>query len=939
MAIKIELPFHAFSLRFANGENLCSPVNDMTALRWQTSIASLAGEYRMAFEEKVLNKGNSMALLMEAHAGDYQKSACTVSFKAAKDGISFPEFELVFEYYYQQTPRGCFAIIPMLGLECFSANPDLLNEAVSNAVKLDFAKNKRLRDVRKIVAAIWLDLIKLSHSSIKISVPDLKALDDPLGQKKERLLERVAKILDIDWQVVYGRTKELEQASHILKGNFSKNLLLVGPSGVGKTAMIWELARRTKSQSSIGNIWETNASVLIKELTGDTGWQHQLSLLCEELSQTNDVLFIRNFLELFEIGQYEGNQTSVAEYLRPYISSGQITLFTESTEEELSRIELRSPNYPACFQIIRLEEPRNDLEEIIIKKVNDIARRHNVLVETEAIKETIRLNRRFTPYAGMPGKPIRFLEGILINYFKANPQGNGAPVKIGRGELIAAFCEETALPPFMVDPTQPMKTPQVRAFFKEQLYGQDASIERVVNMLAAVKTALTRTGKPISSFLFVGPTGVGKTEMAKLLSQFMFGDRNKMTRFDMSEYADPYAVSRLVGTGYFSDGLLSSAVRQEPFSLLLFDEIEKAHPSFYDLLLQILGEGRLTDSRGKLVNFCSTIIIMTSNIGAGAQMDSPIGYTEYKASDITAHYLQAVQKHFRPELFNRIDEVIPFEPLGKAVIQKVVTREIELLKKREGIRFRSIDLQIDSGLLGELAKKGFHPKYGARYLQRSIRQLLINPLAKQLNYYNFDDQLVAYARLNEGRIDVKLEADPLAMELLLETLEKIRQSDLSSDSRRNIQRLMEGQAFLNLLNQLDILEQEKEKEGKAFWQNVKKATTYSNFLNIRHTFEKLKAAIEQQEEYNSLVCLDMETYKTSSTEDLKAWKGQLYAAKLELYQALFPAQNRCFLGIYGRDVQAFLRMYKESLLSGTLFVVSRKFTNYVRIKRFTDKVL
>jgi ATP-dependent Clp protease ATP-binding subunit ClpA len=380
---------------------------------------------------------------------------------------------------------------------------------------------------------------------------------------------------------------------------------------VGKTALIWEIARQSEQRGVEGRIWETTASILIKELTKQTGWQDNLSFLCQELTKTRDMLFIRNLMELFEVGKYEGNDMAIADFLRAYLSRGEITLISECTDEEMALIELRSPNYLTFFQIIRLEEPREELERIILRKVLSIAQSRKMDISEEAIREVIRLNRRFLPYSGMPGKPIRFLESLLITEKKRSA--------ITRQEVIRYFCEESGMPAFIIDPQVPMHAAEVRRRFNSSVFGQERAVDVVVDRITFVKTALTRTGQPIASLLFVGPTGVGKTEMAKVLAEFMFGSRDRLTRFDMSEFSSPYAVMRLIGTGYFSDGLLTSAVRREPFSVILFDEIEKAHSSFNDLLLQILSEGRLTDSQGKLVNFCSAIIIMTSNLGAAAK--------------------------------------------------------------------------------------------------------------------------------------------------------------------------------------------------------------------------------------------------------------------------------------------------------------------------------
>ena len=633
--------------------------------------------------------------------------------------------------------------------------------------------------------------------------------------------------------------------------------------------------------------------------------------------RNNDILFVRNLLELFEVGKYVGNDVSMADYMRTFLSRGEVTMITECTEEEFARIQLKNPNYTNLFQIIKLTEPKEELEEIIINKVNDIAKTRKVVLEEEAIKETIRLNRRYTPYAGFPGKPIRFLENLLINRKAISKHVN-------RSEVIRNFCEETGMPQFMVDPNLPMDLTEVEKKFKSNVFGQDKAIHSLTGLLASVKTALMRTGKPIASLLFIGPTGVGKTEMAKVLSQFMFGGRDRMIRFDMSEFSDPYSVMRLTGESYFSDGLLTSAVRREPFCVLLFDEIEKAHRDFYDLLLQILSEGRLTDSSGKLVNFCSTIIIMTSNIGATNLQTNPIGLnTNTDAEQISEHFLSAVQKYFRPELYNRIDQVLPFEPLSKEVVRFVVDRELKLFRKREGVRFRKMDLLIEEKIHNFLSKEGYNSKYGARYLQRAIREKLILPLAKELSTHDYDDQLIVKIKQSGKNLIPTIEADPLGLDLLLEELDKINFADHASDLRRQIYRLQEGHFYVMMLSELDIMERSKEKEGERFWKNKARGIKYTYYIQTIQKIKNLNNQIESHEEELSLSCMDLNAYNPGLIEDLKKWEIDLYQLKISLYAHLNTNANHCSIGIYGTELQEIVGFYCE-LISTQDYTFSAK---------------
>ena len=610
MAFKITIPFYAFTLHLQSGSKVTTALSDKQVMRFGQPISVFAGQYAELLQRKILDKGQYRQILEEYRDGDFFKDQLLVEFPAAPNGLSYPAFQLEFDFFFNKREDGFWGVVPTLSLESFASTYPKLQKRLEDAIRLDFVRNQRLQAVQEIVSAIWYPETELKQVELDLQIPSLQTLEQAEEQGTEKLLPQVAKFLEIKNRVVYGRETELDQFARILKGKFGQNVLLVGPSGVGKTALVWELARQMKRRKIKGKIWETTASTLIKELMRDTGWQENFALLCRELTGGSDRLFLRNLMELFEVGKSEGNDVSMAEYLRNYLSRGEVCLLSECTEEELARIQLKTPNYLSLFHIIRLEEPKENLKTIIQKKVKDIARFQKVQIRLDAIQEVIRLNKRYTPYAGMPGKPIRFLESLLLH------QKTIAGNKIGRSEVIRNFCEETGLPLFMVDPSLPMHPKKIKDAFNQQVFGQKKAVNGVVDMLTNVKMALTRSGKPIASFLFVGPTGVGKTELAKVLAEFMFGQREKMIRFDMSEFSTAFSVMRLLGTDFFQDGLLTSAVRRDPFSVLLFDEIEKAHPNFYDLLLQMLSEGRLTDSSGKLVNFCSTIIIMTSNIGA-----------------------------------------------------------------------------------------------------------------------------------------------------------------------------------------------------------------------------------------------------------------------------------------------------------------------------------
>jgi ATP-dependent Clp protease ATP-binding subunit ClpB len=272
---------------------------------------------------------------------------------------------------------------------------------------------------------------------------------------------------------------------------------------------------------------------------------------------------------------------------------------------------------------------------------------------------------------------------------------------------------------------------------KQRVVGQDAAITAVANAVRAARAGLQDPNRPLGSFLVLGPTGVGKTETARALAEFLFDDEQAMVRIDMSEYQEKHTVARLIGAppgyvGYEEAGQLTEAVRRRPYSVILFDEVEKAHPEVLNVLLQLLDDGRLTDAQGRTVDFRNTIVIMTSNLGS--QWISEPGLSE---EQIRARVMDAVRAHFRPELLNRIDEIVIFRPLGMAEISQIV--DIQLRSLRARLAERKIELVLTPAAKEFIAREGFDPVYGARPLKRTIQKEIVQPLAMKLLQGEFRD--------------------------------------------------------------------------------------------------------------------------------------------------------------------------------------------------------
>jgi energy-coupling factor transporter ATP-binding protein EcfA2 len=316
--------------------------------------------------------------------------------------------------------------------------------------------------------------------------------------------------------------------------------------------------------------------------------------------------------------------------------------------------------------------------------------------------------------------------------------------------VIAGFTRQTGLPEFIIADAMPLDLGAVQAHFADRIIGQPAAVDAMVDLIAMVKAGLSDPTKPLGVYLFIGPTGVGKTQLAKTLAAYLFGDEGRMLRFDMSEYSDPAAIRRLIGVpGAGRDGgegELTRRVRAQPFCVILLDEFEKADPQIFDVLLQVLGEGRLTDAGGQTTSFQNAIVMMTSNLGAGAREQRSMGLSpergrrnepseadESRETRPAPDYWQRrVEEHFRPEFVNRIDQVVVFQPLDQTAMRKIAGREIGDVLLRQGLVRRNVLVEIDPGVLDLLVEHGFTASYGARPLKRAIERLVVLPLARFL---------------------------------------------------------------------------------------------------------------------------------------------------------------------------------------------------------------
>jgi ATP-dependent Clp protease ATP-binding subunit ClpA len=897
MANLFSLPIWTIRLTFSQDISLVSPLLIPETISVNASAKNLAKNLIQRLEKSNLEQGEYLEMLLQAPVLSLENDQLTLSLKAARKHFLYPALTLSFDYSYTQLPNEAYlGFIPALGIEGYAESQEALISVLQRNIELEFSRKKRLKDVRSLISTQWYEKIEAEKQIIETRFHSLSELANLHKRKDQEWLPKIGQSLSYKPQHCFGRKKEVDQLLRALTGQYNRSLLLVGRAGVGKSALIEEAYRMSAAQPGAVKFWETTAARLLQKLTVESGWEESFGQLLQELSQRGDMLYVRNLAQLFEVGAYVGNPISMAEFMRESLALGTVRLITECTDEELANIEARAPGYTSLFQILRVESPPITEQADIVSRRLRVSHPRQTFCKT-AIEETLRLQHRYSLYSGFPGKTVHFLESVLN-------QEDKKEIKLDREAVVQLFCEESGMPRFLVDSRTPLKLKETRLFFQSRLFGQNTAIDIVVNLLASVKTRLTRPAKPIASLLFVGPTGVGKTELAKALAEFMFSDSDRLIRFDMSEFSDEIAVLRLTGDASGGQGLLTNKVRQQPFSVILFDELEKAHYAFYDLLLQVMGEGRLTDAKGQVADFCSSVIIMTSNLGAGISRQRSPGFFESDSSTqaLNKHYLHAVQHFFRPELFNRLDQVIPFNALDLSVLRPIVQREIEKIIARDGLRTRNVILKIEEPVYNYLAELSGKSHYGARQLQRTLHKEVVIPLAILLNRYSFSTSIKITVHIENGiqfRTTIYTQKDRKDQTIsdTKWTLRELTQS--ANQARRLAQQIDEGPVMSELWSKWDILERKRRRQKQQFWQEAFTAHEYGILHQLLDKAKVLLAEIENIEIESSLAFIGINTSVTEVTLSLIEWEKAHQAWQIALLNSVQPETSHCLLNIYG----------------------------------------
>ena len=493
------------------------------------------------------------------------------------------------------------------------------------------------------------------------------------------------------------------------------SVLIVGETGVGKTTFVRRLAKRLlrlkrAKKNAPRRLWSTSADRIVAGMIYLGQWQERCMDMVEELEGEGQFLYVGSLLPLL---RPQSDGSSIADLFAPAVMSGAIPLLAECTPGELVEARRRAPRFLDAFRVLRIEEPRR---ATVVPLLATRAAQLGLDLHPEALDRLVRHLATYSRGRRFPGKGFHLLDWLA----RKKPPGRVDPARAS-----SLYAEHAGLPVDLVADERSATVEELKAKLAAGVVGQDHACRDAARVLARLKAGLADPEKPIGTLLFAGPTGVGKTELAKRVAEVLFGDRERMVRVDMSEYMVPGAVRRLrqVGRGSTS---LAQRVRSQPLSLVLFDEIEKAHPEVFDLLLGILGEGRLTDDIGRLVDFRMTVVVMTSNLGA--DRGRSVGFEASEERD----YTRAVRDFFRPELVNRIDHVVSFRNLAPEDLRRIVTLELTRSRRRAGLGRRRLELIVEEAARDRLAELGWHPSRGARPLRRVIEERVFTPLAGRI---------------------------------------------------------------------------------------------------------------------------------------------------------------------------------------------------------------
>jgi ATP-dependent Clp protease ATP-binding subunit ClpC len=575
-----------------------------------------------------------------------------------------------------------------------------------------------------------------------LAVPTGESILEQLGQN---LTQKAA---DGDLDPVIGRDTEIHQMVVTLCHRRKPNPLLIGEAGVGKTALAEGLAQRIADDEVPAKlhgfqIWNVDISGAVAGTSFRGEFEEKLQKLVAEVKERgNVILFLDEIHTLVGAGATSSGAMDASNILKPELARGDFRVIGATTVEEYSKHFEKDAALNRRFRTITVEEPTAAVaKQIVAGLAAKYADHHGVIYSPEALDATVAMSVRYLTDRQLPDKAIDLMDtaGATVSCEVATGQTRDA-VLIDAEHVATVVAAMTGVPVMSLTDSDKERLLKMEDEISARVVGQESAVKAVSASVRRTHAGVRDPNRPGGSFIFAGPTGVGKTELSKALAEFMFGDEESLLCIDMSEYGEKHTVSKLLGAppgyvGYDEGGQLTEKVRRKPYSVVLLDEVEKAHPDVFNSLLQVLEEGRMTDGRGRVVDFTNTIIIMTTNLGSRAvAQTSSLGFGDSNATSVAtrrkADVSKALTEFFRPEFLNRVDDIVTFDSLTRDNISDIV----ELLVGRLNARLLSqqVSLSLSVGAKATLAEVGYDPTLGARPLRRAVTRLLEDPLSERI---------------------------------------------------------------------------------------------------------------------------------------------------------------------------------------------------------------